>query len=142
MAGRSKLNVRVVAGGVGTGYIHEKLKAGDNISLSGPYGPLLRTQVGAATDDLHGGAASGLSSPRSMILELLEQQCETAGLPLVLRPGARREELYYHAEFSERSRAKHPTFTYVPALSAEHDCESWSGLSWLCPTTPRKAHFK
>ncbi|NTV12254.1 MAG: 2Fe-2S iron-sulfur cluster binding domain-containing protein, partial [Zoogloea sp.] len=33
-----ELNVRIVPGGLGTTYIHEKLKVGDRVTLSGPYG--------------------------------------------------------------------------------------------------------
>ena len=57
---------------------------------------------------------SGLSSPRSMILDLLDGGC---ALPITLVYGQRtRDELYYDAEFRALA-AQHPHFTYVPALS-------------------------
>ena len=33
-----ELHVRLVEGGAATGYIHQQLKVGDQLSLSGPYG--------------------------------------------------------------------------------------------------------
>lgn len=57
---------------------------------------------------------SGLSSPRSMILELLASGCTE---PITLVYGQRcTSELYYDAEFRALA-AQHANFTYVPALS-------------------------
>src|SRR3546814_15786810 len=67
---------------------------------------------------------SGLSSPRSMILDLLEEGC---ALPLTLIYGQRTiEELYYHGEFVALA-AKHPNFTYLPVLSHEPESGAWAG---------------
>ena len=68
---------------------------------------------------------SGLSSPRSMILDLLE---EGATQPITLIYGQRsRDELYYHEEFLALS-ARHPNFSYVPALSQASQDPGWAGL--------------
>mgnify|MGYP002776449682 CR=1 FL=1 len=64
--------VLTVAGGAGTAYLHEKLKVGDALTVSGPYGRFfVRSSSNAPVLFMAGG--SGLSSPRSMILDLLEQ---------------------------------------------------------------------
>jgi phenol hydroxylase P5 protein len=59
-----------------------------------------------------------------MILDLLD---EGSGLPITLVYGARNQaELYYHSEFLDLA-ARHPNFTYVPALSDEPADSDWSG---------------
>ena len=118
-----ELNVRIVTGGVGTTYLHEQLKAGDPLRLSGPYGRFfVRKSAGVPSLFMAGG--SGLSSPRSMILDLL---AEGNTEPITLVYGQRhRAELYYHDEFLELA-ARHPNFDYVPCLSHEPDDSDWAG---------------
>ena len=68
---------------------------------------------------------SGLSSPRSMILDLLEEGC---ALPITLIYGQRiKAELYYHDEFLALAQ-RYANFTYVPALSAEPEDSDWQGF--------------
>ncbi|GAC1620052.1 MAG: phenol 2-monooxygenase domain-containing protein [Nevskia sp.] len=122
--GEIELNVRIVPGGAGTAYLHEQLKAGDAVHLSGPYGRFfVRKSVAQPMIFMAGG--SGLSSPRSMILDLL---ASGNAQPMTLVCGQRtRAELYYHDEFT-RLAAAHPHFSYVPALSHEPDGSGWSGF--------------
>ena len=71
------------------------------------------------------GGGSGLSSPKSMIAELLEDDCT---LPITLVYGARtRDELYDHDLFVQWTQ-KYPNFTYVPALSAVEEGDAWNGF--------------
>lgn len=123
-ASEIELNVRLVPGGKGTGWVHETLKVGDRVSLSGPYGRFfVRKSANVPTIYLAGG--SGLSSARSMILDLLE---EGSTLPITLVCGARtRDELYYHDEFVSLAN-QHANFTYLPALSSETGDSSWAGF--------------
>jgi phenol hydroxylase P5 protein len=119
-----ELNVRIVPGGAGTGWIHKELKAGDKIRWTGPYG---RFYVHKSADlpSLFMAGGSGLSSPRSMLRDLLD---EGSARPIALVYGARnQQELYYHQEFLELA-ARHPQFTYVPALSDEPADSDWSGF--------------
>jgi phenol hydroxylase P5 protein len=131
-----ELNIRIVPGGVGTTYLHEQLKAGDRIKISGPYGRFfVRKSANSASIFMAGG--SGLSSPRSMILDLLE---EGSTLPITLVYGQRtRNELYYHDEFVALAE-KHPNFTYVPALSDEPADSDWTGFRGYVHDAA-KAHF-
>ncbi|TAM10703.1 MAG: 2Fe-2S iron-sulfur cluster binding domain-containing protein [Nevskiaceae bacterium] len=119
-----ELNVRIVPGGVGTAYLHEKLAVGDAVTISGPYGRFfVRKSAQAPMVFMAGG--SGLSSPRSMVLDLLTEGCE---LPITLVYGQRtRAELYYHDEFLQLAQ-DHPNFTYVPALSNEPESSDWPGF--------------
>lgn len=135
-AAELELNVRIVPGGQGTTYIHEVLKPGDAIGFSGPYGRFfVRRSADAPMIFMAGG--SGLSSPRSMIHDLLADGCT---LPITLIYGQRRRaELYYHQEFLELA-ARHPNFTYVPALSDEPVDSDWTGFRGFVHDAA-KAHF-
>ena len=121
--GEIELNVRIVAGGAGTGYLHQQLKVGDRLRLAGPYGRFF-VRHSAQRPMVFMAGGSGLSSPRSMIVDLLEGGCT---LPITLVYGQRsREELYYDAEFRALAE-QHPNFSYVPALSNEAEGSDWTG---------------
>jgi len=140
LAGEIELNVRRVPGGKGTGWVHGQLKAGDRVQLLGPYGRFFLRQSAHDAEGLGylflaGG--SGLSSPRSMVLDLLAAGCER---PITLVNGARsREELYHHDAFVQLA-AEHPNFTYVAALSDEPEGSDWAGARGFVHEAA-KAHF-
>ncbi len=118
-----ELNVRRVPGGQGTAWLHDRLQVGDRLSFTGPFGRFfVRKSAGVPMLFLAGG--SGLSSPRSMILDLLGEGCE---LPITLVNGQRsRSELYYHEEFLALAQ-RHGNFRYIPVLSDEPDGSDWTG---------------
>ena len=131
-----ELNIRRVPGGVGTGHVHDTLKPGDTVSLTGPLGHFFVRRSDAQPVVFMAGG-SGLSSPKSMLIDLLE-----AGdtRPMTLVYGARnRAELYYHEFFSELAQ-QHPNFTYVPALSEPTDACAWTGATGFVHDAA-KSHF-
>jgi phenol hydroxylase P5 protein len=118
-----EFNIRLVPGGAGTAWIHKELKVGDRLSLNGPYGRFfVHKSAGLPSIFMAGG--SGLSSPRSMILDLLD---EGSALPITLVYGARNQsELYYHREFLDLA-AQYANFQYIPTLSDEPADSGWTG---------------
>lgn len=135
-SGEVELNIRLVPGGRMTTWIHENLQAGESIKLSGPYGRFFVRNT-AERPSLFLAGGSGLSSPRSMILDLLEKG---TAQPITLVYGARsREELYYHEDFLALAAA-HANFTYVPALSNVADGRDWNGFRGFVHDAA-KAHF-
>lgn len=135
-SGGIELHVRRVPGGAGTGWLHEQLQVGERLRLAGPYGRFFVRQS-AKLPMVFMAGGSGLSSPRSMILDLLAQGCT---LPITLVYGQRsREELYHHAEF-EALAEQHPNFTYVPTLSHEPEESTWRGARGFVHEAA-KAHF-
>ena len=131
-----ELNVRVVAGGAGTTWLHEQVKEGDSLKLAGPYGRFF-VRRSAALPMVFMAGGSGLSSPRAMILELLASGCTQ---PITLVYGQRcANELYYDDEFRALA-AQHPHFTYVPALSAAEEGDDWHGACGFVHEAA-KAHF-
>lgn len=133
---RIELNVRKLPGGAGTTWLHEQLKEGDSLRLTGPYGRFF-VRESAQMPMLFMAGGSGLSSPRSMIVDLLSRGCT---LPITLVYGQRaREELYYDAEFRALA-AQHPNFSYVPALSHEPEGSDWTGARGFMHEAA-KSHF-
>ena len=119
---RIELHVRKVDGGAATTWLHEQLMPDHRLNFTAPFGRFFVRKSADIPIVLVAGG-SGLSSPKSMLLDLLDDGCE---LPITLFHGARNlEELYYRERF-ESLVSKHANFTYVPVLSAS-DREGWSG---------------
>ncbi|MEC7376620.1 MAG: phenol 2-monooxygenase domain-containing protein [Pseudomonadota bacterium] len=119
-----ELHVRLVPGGAATTYIHEQLKVGDELHLSGPYGQFF-VRSSQPGDLIFIAGGSGLSSPQSMILDLLEQSDERR---ITLFQGARNQAELYNRELFEALARDHEHFTYVPALSDADDDADWPGF--------------
>ncbi len=119
-----ELNVCLVENGKGTTYVHNELKVGDELRFSGPYGRFfIRKSAPQPFIFLAGG--SGLSSPKSMVLDLLEKNDKR---PTTLIYGARnQDELYYHDLFVSLTK-QYSNFTFVPAVSDEPHDSDWQGL--------------
>lgn len=118
-----ELHVRKVDGGAATTWLHESLEVGTELKLSGPMGMFfVRKSKEKPMIFIAGG--SGLSSPKSMILDLIEDECEE---PITLVHGARSEsELYCRELFSELAQ-EHEDFTYIPVLSDDDVGPAWAG---------------
>lgn len=68
---------------------------------------------------------SGLSSPQSMILDLLARG-DTRRITLF--QGARTRAELYNRQLFEALAARHANFSYVPALSQAAEDEQWQGV--------------
>ncbi len=104
--------------------MHEELKGGDRLRITGPYGRFFVKQS-ANVPVIFMAGGSGLCSPRSMFLDLLEDGC---GLAITRLYGQRnRDAPYYHDEFVTLAQ-KHPIFTDVLALSDEPEGSDRDGF--------------
>ena len=131
-----ELHVRLVEGGAASGYIHQQLQVGEELKLSGPYGQFfVRNSQDGDLIFIAGG--SGLSSPQSMILDLLEQGDSRH---ITLFQGARNLAELYNRELFETLARDHDNFTYVPALSDVADGDDWDGQRGFVHEAA-KAHF-
>ncbi len=124
-AGTVELHVRKVDGGAATTWLHEQLKEGDTLPLSGPYGQFF-VRKSDMQDVIFIAGGSGLSSPESMILDLLEQGDTRQ---IYLFQGARNVAELYHRDRFEALAGKHANFHYIPALNAALPEEQWQGFS-------------
>lgn len=119
-----ELHIRHVPGGAGTSYIHENLQIGDTLDVSGPYGQFfVRKSDEQGAIFIAGG--SGLSSPQSMILDMLE---EGDTRPIVLLQGARNLEELYNREIFVQLAEQYENFQYVPALNEPLESDNWQGF--------------
>lgn len=121
--GTIELNICLVPGGEATTWLHESLEVGDRLNFSGPYGRFF-VRVSKPEPMLFLAGGSGLSSPKSMIIDLLEGE-DSHEITLVY--GARTEEDLYYRELFEQMADEHPNFRYVPSLSDEPESSDWSG---------------
>ena len=120
-----ELHVRKVEGGAATNYIHNELKVGDEMALSGPYGQFfVRKSDEKNVIFIAGG--SGLSSPQSMIIDLLEQGDTRT---IYLFQGARDVAELYNREKFESLAKEYPNFKYIPALNAPKPEDHWTGFT-------------
>ncbi len=129
-----ELHVRIVQGGAGTAYLHQQLKVGDALKVSGPYGRFF-VRGSAATPLVFMAGGSGLSSPRSMILDLLDRG---STMPITLVYGQRNMAELYHDDQFKALAAQHANFKYVPALS--EDAAGFSGVKGFVHEAA-KTHF-
>ena len=133
-SGEIELNVRIVQDGAGTAFLHNTLKVGDGLKVSGPYGRFFVRQS-AKVPLVFMAGGSGLSSPRSMILDLLERAWYE---PITLIYGQRNKaELYYDEQFRALAD-RHSNFRYLPALS--EDASGFDGAKGFVHDAA-KAHF-
>lgn len=131
-----ELHIRQVPEGAATTYIHEQLKEGETLPMSGPYGQFF-VRDSQPGDLIFIAGGSGLSSPQSMILDLLEKGDQRQ---ITLFQGARNQEELYNSEFFTDLAEKHDNLTYVPALNDAGDDETWKGFKGFVHEAA-KAHF-
>ncbi len=117
-----ELHIRKVEGGAGTAYLHEQLKVGDALRFTAPLGRFF-VRRSAPEPMLFLAGGSGLSSPKAMIVDLLEAG-DTRAITLV--HGARSRDESYCRELFEGLAARHANFRYVAALS-DADDPDWQG---------------
>lgn len=117
-----ELLIRLVPGGIVTGYVHSALKEGDQVRLSGPYGDFYLRGNCEELVMIAGG--SGLAPIRSLVYEVIEK-----GLPHKMRFffGANTlKDLYYMEEFGQIQK-DYPQFTFIPCLAFPAPDDNWTG---------------
>lgn len=118
-----ELNIRKVPGGMATTWIHDDLDVGQVLKFSGPLGRFF-TRHSDPNSVIFIAGGSGLSSPKSMILELLENGDSRQ---ITLFQGARNSNELYYQELFEELTQKYPQFRYFPVLSDEPETSEWQG---------------
>lgn len=119
-----ELHVRRVPDGAGTTWLHEHLQPGDSLEISGPYGQFF-VRKSDDQDAIFIAGGSGLSSPQSMILDMLE---EGDARQIYLFQGARNLGELYNRELFEALDRTHDNFHYIPALNEPLDEDQWQGF--------------
>ncbi|MEV5413286.1 2Fe-2S iron-sulfur cluster binding domain-containing protein [Thermopolyspora sp. NPDC052614] len=125
-ADRIELNVRRTPGGLASdGWIFSSLRAGDEVSLSGPYGRFFWRPERTEPAVLVAGG-TGLAPLMSMIRHVLEGDADRR---LTLYHGGRTAAHMYNVdELRELARAHPERFRYEPCLSEQDASGYRSGL--------------
>lgn len=126
------LNVRIatpppgqdVMPGIGSSYIFN-LKAGDKVTLSGPYGEFFAKETEREMCFVGGGA--GMAPMRSHIFDQLKRLASKRRITFWY--GARsKREMFYDDEFKKLAE-ENPNFTYHVALSDALPEDNWTGYT-------------
>ena len=97
------------------------MKVGDRLAFTGPFGRFF-VRKSAARPIIFVAGGSGLSSPKSMVLDLLAEGCEQ---PITLLQAHATATSCTSRSCSSSSRSEHPNFSYVPVLSPARS--DWQG---------------
>jgi len=115
--------IRKVPNGLCSGYIHEQLDVGDEITLTGPYGDFF-LQEDSTKDVVCIAGGVGVPPLKSIIQHLFDKGTSRQVYYFF---GARSvKDLYYFDEPKNLDK-KYPNFTYLPALSEPGQEDNWVG---------------
>jgi len=118
-----ELIVRLLPGGLCTAYMFNKLKTGDEIFLTGPYGEFfLREDTEDPIICVAGG--SGSAPIRSIISYLREKR--SARKIYSFYGGRTPKDIYFTDEY-EKLSGEMPDFIHIPAVSDSADGDGWTG---------------
>lgn len=118
-----EFHIRLVPQGKATSYLHEHLSVGETLNLSGPFGRFFIRKSRQKPVLLIAGG-SGLSSPKSMLLDLIEEGYDQ---PIMLAHGVRTPADLYYRELFESLVSQHANFSYLPVPFDIPDTDDWSG---------------
>jgi len=125
-SGYVELIVRLVPGGLCTTYMFNKLKTGDKIYLTGPYGEFfLHEETNDPLVCVAGG--SGSAPIRSIVNYLREKKSERRIMSFY--GGRTSKDIYFTDYYQQEVTKDLPNFMHIPAVSecTPEDEECWKG---------------
>lgn len=129
--------VRLVPGGLCTGYIFNQLEEGDEVYLTGPYGEFV-LQEKSAKEIICVAGGSGVAPIKAIITHLFFEQNTERKVTYFF--GARAvKDLYYYKECLELAK-KQRNFTFVPVLSEMDPGDKWDGETGFVHTVVDKMY--
>lgn len=122
-----ELVVRLIPGGLCSGYIHEVLDVYDQITLTGPFGDFYLRED-SHRDIICIGGGCGMAPIRSILLHL---KAKNMPRKVMYFFGARsKKDLFFTEELLALER-QFPSFKYIPALSEPKPQDNWTGETGL-----------
>ncbi len=134
--GYIELIVRLIPGGLCTTYMFNKLKVGDSIYLTGPYGDFyLREETECPIVCVAGG--SGSAPIRSIISYLREKNSPRK---IISFYGGRTPKDIYFTDYYKEVAKDLKDCTHIPAISEPENGDGWEGEKGLI-TAPMERHL-
>jgi propane monooxygenase reductase component len=121
--GRLEFIIKVYPDGVFSSFLDRRLKVGDRLELTGPYGVFTLRE---ATDEdiVFVGGGAGLAPILALLRSMAERGINRRG---VFYYGARTARDLCFVDEINALKEKLPDFQFVPALSEPGDDDSWTG---------------
>lgn len=118
------LLIRRVPDGMATTYVHDHLKEGDDIRLSGPYGDFHLRGGEEVKELIMVAGGSGMAPIRSLLKDIFEHD-----LPYKIRYFFTVSEVrdQFYLEELRALEEKHDNFTYIPIVSRSVEGDGWTG---------------
>ena len=132
-SGTLQFIVKHVPGGKVSGYIHQKLRQGDEVELKGPFGNLYVRDDKRDMICIAGG--SGMSSIKSIVTDLL-QKSEKKRQIWFFFGGQTQKDIFY-TEYFGKFEKQFGNFHFIPCISDDSDV-SWKGEIGLVTETAYK----
>jgi Na+-transporting NADH:ubiquinone oxidoreductase subunit F len=117
-----QLIIRRVPDGICTTWVHDFLKEGDEVKLTGPFGDFYIRDTDNDIVFIAGG--SGKAPIKSMVENLTDCNCERK---MTYFFGARAVKDLYLTEYLTSYESKLKNFNYVPVLSHPDNDDNWDG---------------
>lgn len=128
-----ELMIKLMPGGLFSDYVEQNLKAGQRLTLQGPYGNFHLRDTQREAIFIAGG--SGMAPILSLLRDMAEKRNER---PVTYFYGARaRRDLFQLEEL--RALEQHlPNFHFIPALSEPASDDAWDGETGLITDVVKK----
>jgi len=117
-----ELEIRLVPNGICTTYVHNHLKEGDELTVTGPYGDFYLRDTDADIVCVAGG--SGMA-PIKALLHHIEESKITRNIIYIFGAQGRRD--LFLLEKMKEFEEKIPNFKFIPALSNATPEDNWDG---------------
>ena len=121
--GRLEFIIKVYPGGVFSSFLDDRLRPGDRLDLTGPFG-VFTLRDAPDRDIIFVGGGAGLAPILALLRSMAERGIERKG---VFYYGARTAADLCFTEEIHALRARLPDFEFVPALSEPEDGGGWQG---------------
>ncbi|MCC7326487.1 MAG: cytochrome b N-terminal domain-containing protein [Burkholderiales bacterium] len=122
-----ELQIRLIAGGVYTAHVFTQMKVGDSVEFEGPLGSFFLREDSTKPIIFVAGA-TGFAPVKSMVEHAFHIGMKRK---MILYWGVRSLSDLYLPELPRQWAAEHPSFSFVPVLSAPAPEDHWTGRTGL-----------
>lgn len=128
-----ELIIRRVPGGICTTYMHDYIKVGDEVRITGPYGEFYMRDD--SDDYVFMAGGSGLAPIKSLVMDITEKGLDKKMMFIF---GAVSKKDLYYMEYFQKLDDENENFTYVPCLSRPEPSDNWEGETGLVTEVLKK----